>query len=275
MRSHPPQKTPVGGLSALRRRLGGSRALAPLAALWRGIRLGARSLGLKVLWSSLRYQQDGLATEHNADFSRDARFVRAYTLGRATGSWRGREIQWRAYVACWAAEHASRLPGDMVECGVYRGGLSRTVIEYVGFGRLPKTFFLLDTFCGIPEDRILPEEHRLGRGLERYEECYEDVVRTFAHYPNVTIIRGPVPDTLSQVTTERVCYLSLDMNSAAAETAALEHFWDKLVPGAIVLLDDYGFRDYAPQKYAMDAFAAERGISILSLPTGQGLIVKV
>jgi O-methyltransferase len=270
-----PSPSPVSGLSALRRRLSGNRTLAPIAALWRGIRLGARLLGVRILWPSLRYQQDGLATEHNADFCRDARFARAYALGRATGSWRGREIQWRAYVACWATEHACRLPGDMVECGVYRGGLSRTVMEYVGFERVPKTFFLLDTFRGIPKNRILPEERRLGRGLERYEECYEDVVRTFARYPNVTIIRGPVPDTLPQVTAERVCYLSLDMNSAAAEVAAIEFFWDRLVPGAIVLLDDYGFRDYAPQKHAMDAFAAERGVSILSLPTGQGLIIKV
>lgn len=267
--------SPVGGLSALRRRLGGSRALAPIAALWGRVRLGARRLGLRILWPSLRYQQDGLATEHNADFRRDARFAHAYALGRATGSWRGREIQWRAYVVCWAAEHACRLPGDMVECGVYRGGLSRTVMDYIGFEGLPKTFYLLDTFRGIPEDQILPEERHLGRGLERYEECYDDVVRTFARYPNVRIIRGPVPDTLPQVTAERVCYLSLDMNSAVAEVAALEYFWGRLVPGAIVLLDDYGFRDYAPQKHAMDAFAAEHGVSILSLPTGQGLIVKV
>ncbi len=49
---------------------------------------------------------------------------------------------------------------------------------------------------------------------------------------NVTIIRGPVPDTLPRVTAERVCYLSLDMSSAAAEVAALGFFWDRLVPGA-------------------------------------------
>ncbi len=270
-----PFHLPTNGLGALRRRLGGSRALAPLAALWRGARLRVRRFGLRMLWPSLSYQQDGLATEHNADFCWDTRFARAYALGRETGSWRGREIQWRAYVACWAAEHACRLPGDMVECGVYRGGLSRTVMEYVGFENLPKTFFLLDTFRGIPEEKILPEEQRLGRGMERYEECYQDVVRIFARYPNVIIVRGPVPNTLPQVPAERICYLSLDMNSAAAEVAALGFFWEKLVPGAVVLLDDYGFRDYAPQKRAMDAFAADRGMPILSLPTGQGLIIKV
>lgn len=262
------------GAPSTLRRLTSSRALAPVAAVWRAGRLWLRRVGLRLLWPSLTYHQDGLATEHNADFCRDPRFARAYALGRETGSWRGREIRWRAYVACWAAEHATRLPGDMVECGVYRGGLSRTVMTYVEFEKLPKTFYLLDTFRGIPEKQILPEERRLGRGMERYEECYEAVVQTFSRYPNVIIIRGPVPDTLMQIPAKRICYLSLDMNSAVAEVAALTFFWDKLVPGAVVLLDDYGFRDYAPQKHAIDAFASERGVRVLSLPTGQGLLIK-
>ncbi|MDC0108602.1 hypothetical protein OAI35_02750 [Paracoccaceae bacterium] len=56
--------------------------------------------------------------------------------------------------------------------------------------------------------------------------------------------------------------------------AAISYFWDKLVVGAPVLLDDYAYKGYEYQKQAMDAFASDYGVSILSLPTGQGLLVK-
>ena len=56
--------------------------------------------------------------------------------------------------------------------------------------------------------------------------------------------------------------------------AAFEYFWDKLSPGAPVILDDYGWTLHAAQKEAMDALAAERGVGILELPTGQGLLLK-
>ncbi len=53
-------------------------------------------------------------------------------------------------------------------------------------------------------------------------------------------MRGKVPESLATVEIERVAYLSLDMNIAYPEIEALKHFWPKLVPGAIVVLDDYG-----------------------------------
>ena len=64
------------------------------------------------------------------------------------------------------------------------------------------------------------------------------------------------------------------MNCAMPERAALDHFWPLLPPGAVVLLDDYAYAGHGNQKEAMDAAAAELGAGVLSLPTGQGLIVR-
>jgi hypothetical protein len=71
-----------------------------------------------------------------------------------------------------------------------------------------------------------------------------------------------------------VAYLHIDMNCAEPEVAALTHFWDKLAAGAPVLLDDYAYLGYEPQRLAMDEFARAHGITVGSLPTGQGLIFK-
>jgi O-methyltransferase len=65
------------------------------------------------------------------------------------------------------------------------------------------------------------------------------------------------------------------MNNKIPEIAAAEYFWDKLVSGAVIVLDDYAWGGYhMGQKLAFDEFAAKRGVEVLSLPCGQGLIIK-
>jgi hypothetical protein len=100
------------------------------------------------------------------------------------------------------------------------------------------------------------------------------VVRTFADYPGARIIRGTVPETLPQVGASAVAYLSIDMNCVGPEIAAFRHFWPLLSPGALVLLDDYGWAGHEPQRDAFDALSRELGFQILSLPTGQALVSR-
>jgi len=64
------------------------------------------------------------------------------------------------------------------------------------------------------------------------------------------------------------------MNSAYPEAAALEFFWERLSPGAMVLLDDYAYRGYEQQTIAINRVVKARQADVLSLPTGQGLIVR-
>jgi O-methyltransferase len=255
-------------------------AKAVVRLLPRGIRESQLVRGLRraatgqFIDGPLTYNQDGLATVHSADFMKGERFARAYACGRETGSWGASEVQWRAHVCCWAAAKARNLEGDFVECGVNRGGLAMTVLTFVGLDSSSKRFFLLDTFNGLVERYISDREISLGVKPGGYEECHEAVRRTFADHPSVVLIRGAVPETLTQVTTKRVAYLSIDMNCMAPEIAAIEFFWNKLVSGAPVVLDDYGWLGHSEQKLAFDAFARREGVEILALPTGQGLILK-
>ena len=232
------------------------------------------SLAYMVYRARDAYFQDGLLTVHNSDFRRDPKFRQAYKLGKATGSWGRQDVEWRAYICCWAAWSVRNKEGDFVECGVNRGGLSRTVMHYVDFDELDKQFWLLDTYQGLVDRLISEDERRLGILPGGYEPCYDKVVETFRFAPRVRIIKGIVPDTLAQVTADKICYLSLDMNNTAPEIAAAEHFWDRLVSGGIIVLDDYGWTKQINQKRAFDGFANTRAVKVLSLPTGQGLIIK-
>jgi hypothetical protein len=232
------------------------------------------------------YDADHLTVdEKSVDFLTDPRFVAAYRRGmdsghhvvRERGSREDIHIEWRVHVVLWAAVQATRLRGDFVECGVNTGMYSLAICDYLDFNRLDKSFWLFDTFDGIPEEQISARERELGRLEENaawFSECYAIAQANFAPYPRAHLVRGKVPETLASVPIEDVAYLSLDMNVAEPEVAALEFFWEKLVPGAPVLLDDYGWLGYRPQKEAMDDFAARHGLEILTLPTGQGLLLR-
>lgn len=228
----------------------------------------------------ITYNADGLATQHNADFQRDPRFQRAYLAGLATIRSRRPDLQvaWRVYICCWAAEHGLKLEGDFLECGVFTGIYSRAVCEYLDFAAHPsRRFWLLDTFEGIDVAQLTPEEMARGvAGMNRKYagDVYPEVKQTFAPFPNVSIVKGAVPGTLAQVASEKLAYVSIDMNAALPEVAATEFAWERLVPGGTIVFDDYGFAAHIEQKKALDALAARLGHPILALPTGQGLLIK-
>jgi hypothetical protein len=231
-------------------------------------------LRVKIITWTPRYDEDELMTSHKCDFMKDQHFIRCYDLAVNLGLAVSNQIHWRAHVVCWAADRARLLDGDFVECGVNKGFLSRTVMEYINFKSLPKTFYLMDTFEGFSDKYLTAQDIEAGKSSDSYEPCYELVKKTFGEFHNVAIIKGPIPDTLPEVKTAKVAYLHIDMNCMLPEIAAAEYFWDRLISGAIVILDDYGHAGHEEQMNAFDDFASAKGVKILSLPTGQGLIIK-
>ena len=228
-----------------------------------------------------QFQADGLVTFHNSDFLSSQRFKAAYNFGMMVGNDRRLDlhVEWRVWIALWAAEQALCAEGDFVECGVHTGILSGAIAVWTNWPtQAGRTMWLLDTFDGMPEDQLSDAEKKLG--LADYNQAYrgmDDLARIrqkFEPVANVKIVPGRVPDTLATVTAEKVAYLSIDMNMALPEIAAVTHFWPKLSPGGVILLDDYNWLPHVTQKTAFDAFAKAHGVPILGLPTGQGVIVK-
>lgn len=237
--------------------------------------------GNRFIRPAYTYAGDGYCTHHNADCLREPKFVEAYQKGMFSGHKIGGggdlHIEWRVHQYCWAGYHAMHLDGDFVECGVNTGIFSLAIMHYCDFNQSNKKFYLFDTFEGIPEEQYTPEERAIGLDKAHegsYFDCYDIAKKNFAPYSGAVLVQGRVPESLSQVNIEKVAYVGIDMNSVAPEIAAAEHFWPKMVPGAVMMLDDYGWVHHRYQKEAFDRFAAERGVKILNLPTGQGLLIK-
>ena len=227
----------------------------------------------------LKYSQDGLATMHSADFMFNQEFQRAYASGKSTGSWDGYNIHWRIHIILTLGSLVKNLDGDYVECGVYKGGSSFALANYLKFETMSKSFWLFDTFSGLSEKHVSDNEKKkniVDQYKNMYEKSYFDEVKnTFSKYKNVKMVKGPVPDTLNKFSGDKVCYLALDMNSVIPEIAAMRYFWDKIVPGGVVILDDYGWKHHEEQKDAIDNFVSKTDSQIIYLPTGQGIIIKI
>lgn len=226
-----------------------------------------------------QFAADGLAvTERNLSF-----------LNELAPAWRAVEaanrhfpdglpdIRWRAHIALWAARHAMHLDGDLVECGVFSGVLATVICNSIpDFGS--KRYWLFDTYEGVPIDTVDGAERRNAEGLNANyysrvdaEQIVRDAIGRFAH---VRIVKGVLPGSLDQADIAKVAYLSIDLNNTPAEMGVIERIWARIVPGAVVILDDYGFAGHQRQHQAWNAFGATHGVAIATLPTGQGLIIK-
>jgi len=233
-----------------------------------------RAAGMK----NYTFNNDGLISNHVVPFMDNELFLSSLDSGLSDLGKDIHDAYFRIYMACALAKYALALKGDYVECGVFKGSFSKAICEYIDFGNVDKKFYLFDTFEGIPTDNtMLVEAVKIESTNAHYAESgyYEFVKNKFSMYKNVSVVKGVVPDVLSTVNIENVSMLSIDMNNAVPEVEATKYFYEKLVPGGIILYDDYAYSEkYKAQRVALDELADELGVSIITLPTGQGLLIK-
>jgi hypothetical protein len=172
-----------------------------------------------------------------------------------------------------AVRHVVRagIPGDLVECGVWRGGsmfaAARTLLEIQAGDR---HLHLFDTFEGMPppgeSDVAIGGQHAADL-LEREDRAtslnwafatLDDVRRTMARSgydpDRVHYHVGRVEQTIPDEAPERIALLRLDTDWYESTRHELDHLWPRLQPGGILIIDDYGHWQGA--RRAVDEFLA-------------------
>lgn len=220
---------------------------------------------------------DGMASAHNLSFLSDPRFIVASERAiRAGGFDYG--IPLRIHQAMWCADKAMKLSPDsvFVELGTGKGYVMSAILgslESIKVDLSKKEVYLFDTFESSATDFKSEQDVSLGRNIY-YAESFNAVKENFLEYPNVHLVKGRLPETLTTVTLEKIGLLHIDLNAPEIETQCLKILWDKILPGGVVLIDDYAYSGFEYTYKLFNELAKELGVSILTTASGQGIIVK-
>ena len=184
------------------------------------------------------FGRDGLWTKHAQPFLDDPAFQQSYARAVKAAGW-DYGIPWRLHTLLWAATICQSLQGAFVECGTGRGFMASGICEYLKWTDRP--FYLYDTF--LPYS---PDERGDQQGVAHpvYTTSPRAVEKNFSEWSGVQCVVGRVPETFRDPIVERVSFLHVDMNHPDPEEAAVRHFWPRLVSGAIMVYDDYGFPQF-------------------------------
>jgi hypothetical protein len=161
------------------------------------------------------------------------------------------------------------LEGAVVECGVWRGGVSMAMMHQLKKLGSRREFFMYDTYDGMSE----PTEEDLSPAGEAASKLLADHRKDEANhywafapidrvrhniesvgYPMelVRMVQGKVEDTIPGVVPDRIAVLRLDTDWYESTKHELDHLYSRLIPGGIMILDDYGFWQGA--RKAVDEF---------------------
>jgi O-methyltransferase len=181
----------------------------------------------------------------------------------------------RMYAMYQATQYITRakIPGAIVECGVWRGG--STMLSAMALGAIKDTsreIWLYDTYEGMsaPTEhdkdwRGISADELMRKGEDNKEMsvwCYSslDEVRTNmarTGYPaeRTRFIKGKVEDSIPNEAPETIALLRLDTDFYESTYHELQHLFPRLSPGGVLIVDDYGH--WAGARKATDQFFAE------------------
>jgi hypothetical protein len=185
----------------------------------------------------------------------------------------------RVYALVRAVEYvvAARVPGAIVECGVWRGGsMMAAALTLLRLGVTDRELFLYDTFAGMPPpsdadttrsgeratDLLAQgDEDSHIRAVASLEDVREAVLSVGYPKERIHFVEGLVENTLPADAPEEIAFLRLDTDWYSSTKHELVHLYPRLTPGGVLILDDYGHWQGA--RRAVDEYLAENGMTVL------------
>lgn len=186
-----------------------------------------------------------------------------------------------------------KIPGDIVECGVWRGGSSMSLaMALMRSGDTTRTLWMYDTYTGMTEPVEADVTHAgssassLLTAARQYEMAesslilasasLEDVRRNMqtTGYPmsRIRFVRGPVEQTIPGDIPDRIALLRLDTDWYESTRHELINLYPRLSPGGILIIDDYGHWQGAQK--AVDEFFEDEPIFLNRIDYTGRLAVK-
>lgn len=189
------------------------------------------------------------------------------------------QLRWRHYFVFWSASYACQIKGNgprnFVEMGVCDGLTAWFASSARKRLNCDGEFFLYDAWEGMRAD-FLTSSEASAAGSYSYLDI-ENTRKNLALRTDERFVfnKGYVPESFKSCRNpDALAWLHIDMNSSAPTIASLDFFWNRLLPGGVVLLDDFAWPGYEDTKKQVERWCSVKGQEILHLPTGQALIMK-
>jgi O-methyltransferase len=167
---------------------------------------------------------------------------------------------------------ASALPGCFAEFGVFRGGTALLAAQVLRDTADDRALHLFDSFSGMPETSK-------GEAFDAgdFSQTSETRVRALIEpmRPNTIIHAGYMPQTFTGLETERFAFAHVDVDLYQSVLDCVEFVYPRLVPGGIIVFDDYGFPSCTRAREATDEAFAKLPEQPIYLPTGQAVVIKL
>jgi O-methyltransferase len=170
----------------------------------------------------------------------------------------------------------NNIAGDIVECGVYRGGSSMMVAKMLQNRKIiNRQVFLYDTFEGMPAPSQNDLDFRGETASELLETDEKNLIRCYADLPdvkanmkltefpksNIHYIKGKVEETIPSTMPKQIAVLRLDTDWYESTYHELVHLYPKLSVNGVLIIDDYGHWEGC--RKAVDQYFSEQNISLL------------
>jgi O-methyltransferase len=165
---------------------------------------------------------------------------------------------------------AEKIPGDLMECGVWRGGACILMAGMLAERNITdRNLWLADSFAGFATSMSLAPTNEKGDLWDQFMDAHPNLAvsrdalqanlsRFDLMGPQIRFLEGWFSKTLPVAPVKQLALLRLDADTFSATTDALENLYDKLSMSGFIIVDDYAIPEC---RAAVKAFREGHGIS--------------
>lgn len=152
--------------------------------------------------------------------------------------------KYRCYELWQLVGEVSKIPGALIEVGVWRGGTGAIISKKAELCGIKDTIYLCDTFEGVVKADSQKDPYFHGGELnDTSVKIVRDLIYRRLKLKNVKILKGVFPDETKELIKDdkfRFCHIDVDVYQSAKDI--VEWIWDKISLGGVIIYDDYGFQ---------------------------------
>ncbi len=169
------------------------------------------------------------------------------------------------------AQQSLSLPGIFMEAGVYKGGTAKMLKEIIKAKGNRHPLHLFDTFAGMPETDAGTDLHKQGD----FQDTSLNAVSAWIGQDNVVYHQGILPDTFTPVEDAMIAFSHIDVDIKSSVRACCDFVYPRLIPGGVMVFDDYGHVTCPGARAAVDEFFADKPEKPLAFVHGQAVVFKL